>query len=79
MKHQKERLAEFFKQRPDTWIALPEILQLGIAQYNSRLLDCRRDGMDIKNKIEIVEGIKHSWYMYEQVKVEASGQLAMVI
>ena len=66
MKDQAIALADFFESRPNEWISLPEILKLGIAQYNSRVYDLRRPpfDMDIKNRWEIKEGVKHSWFMY---------------
>jgi len=67
---QKDRLRKFFKERPNTWIPLPEILKLLIAQYNARIFDLRGEGMKIENKTEIVDGQRHSYYRY--VKYESS-------
>lgn len=61
---QKDRLLSFFKERPNVWIALPEILTLGIAQYNARIYDLRNEGITIENRWEIIEGVKHSWFRY---------------
>ncbi len=44
------------------WVPLPEILALGIAQYNARLWELRRLGFVIENKSEAVDGVRHSWY-----------------
>jgi hypothetical protein len=44
------------------WVPLPEILALGIAQYNARLWELRRLGFVIENKSESVDGVRHSWY-----------------
>ncbi len=61
---QKDRLLSFFKEHPNTWIPLPKILQLGIAQYNARIYDLRYQGIIIENKWKIIEGVKHSWFRY---------------
>jgi hypothetical protein len=68
MNRQKDKLLAFFKERPDTWIALPEILQLGIAQYNARIHDIRKEGIIIENRWEVIEGVKHSWFRYIPAK-----------
>jgi hypothetical protein len=44
------------------WVPLPQILALGIAQYNARLWELRRLGFVIENKSESVDGVRHSWY-----------------
>jgi hypothetical protein len=45
-----------------SWVPLPEILALGIAQYNARLWELRRLGFVIENKSESLDGARHSWY-----------------
>ena len=79
---QKEKLGEFFKSRPKTWIPLPAILSLGIAQYNARIHELRiEDGMNIENRVVIVGGERHSSFMYipNPIIVEPSGQFALAI
>jgi hypothetical protein len=44
------------------WVPLPDILALGIAQYNARILELRQLGFDIENKTECVNRIRHSWF-----------------
>ena len=44
------------------WVPLPDILALGIAQYNARIHYLRRAGHDIENRIETVDGIRQSWF-----------------
>jgi hypothetical protein len=44
------------------WVALPDVLALGIAQYNARILELRRLGFVIENKTERVAGARHSWF-----------------
>jgi hypothetical protein len=63
MKSQNVRLFTMLQARLNKWVSLPAILRLGIAQYNARIYDLRHSGFDIRNKIEIKDGQKHSWYM----------------
>lgn len=61
---QRARLRALFEERPLQWISLREIMDMRIGQYNSRLLDLRRAGMNIVNKCKIVDGRQHSCYLY---------------
>jgi hypothetical protein len=45
-----------------SWVPLPAILALGIAQYGARILELRRLGFVIENKTERVAGARHSWF-----------------
>jgi len=45
-----------------SWVPLPEILALGIAQYNARILELRRLGFVIENKTERINGARRSWF-----------------
>lgn len=66
---QRERLLEFFEERPNKWVRLPEITGLGIAQYNARIFDLRKAGYDISNIWKMIKGTKHSWYKYTPKEV----------
>ena len=68
---QKENIKTLFEFRPNQWIPLPEIMQYA-AQYNARIFELRRDGMDIINKKEKINGVWHAWYKWN--KPEANGQ-----
>lgn len=49
----------------DRWpsrVPLPDVLSLGVAQYNARILELRELGYDIRNEIEWHDGIRHSWF-----------------
>jgi len=63
MKNQKEMMKQLFTANPNEWIPLFDIMKFA-AQYNARIKELRESGMFIKNKINIVDGIKHSWFMY---------------
>ena len=72
---QLERLRNLFERNEGIWLPLYRITQLGIAMYPPRLSELRNDKhrpMNITNKIEIVDGVKHSFYKYTQS--EKSGQ-----
>lgn len=43
-------------------VSLPDILALGIAQYNARIHELRRAGFDIQNRVEEIAGVRHSWF-----------------
>jgi hypothetical protein len=70
VKNQRERILELLKNRQGEWVARPAILALGVAQYNSRLLDLRREGYIIENRIEKRDGVIHSWYRLVEAKPE---------
>jgi|HubBroStandDraft_4_1064222.scaffolds.fasta_scaffold557357_1 hypothetical protein len=68
----REKILELFAARPNEWIPLPTILRLGVAQYNSRILELRRAGYIIDNKTEYTEGVKHSWFMFRGKRTAAA-------
>jgi len=41
---------------------LPDILALGIAQYNARIKELRDLGYDVRNETEWHDGIRFSWF-----------------
>jgi hypothetical protein len=59
---QSERLLVLLRSAHGAWVPLPEILALGIAQYGARILELRRSGLHIENRIESVGGVRHSWF-----------------
>jgi hypothetical protein len=59
---QRTRMLDLLRSRNGEWVPLPEILALGVAQYNSRIYDLRRAGFDIQNRIEEIGGVRHSWF-----------------
>ncbi len=61
---QGDRLLELFEQFKGQWIPLPSILKLGIAQYNTRILELRRKGHVIENRTNWEGHVKHSWFRY---------------
>lgn len=61
---QRSRLRLLFKSRPNAWISLREILDLRMAQFGARILELRREGMHIENKVKVINGQHHSCYKY---------------
>lgn len=59
---QQQRILNLLKSRPNEWVPLPQILDLHIAQYGTRIKELRASGHDIKNKTEWIAGEKHSWF-----------------
>jgi biotin operon repressor len=62
MQSQREKILRLLQGRTNEWVSLPEILSLGVAQYNARLFELRALGHKIENKTQEVEGVRHSWY-----------------
>jgi Helix-turn-helix domain len=59
---QTDAILALLEEANGQWVPLPAILQLGIAQYNSRILELRRTGHRIENRVESANGARHSWY-----------------
>ena len=60
---QRDRILTLLRSRSGQWIPLPEILDLHIGQYGARILEARRAGIAIENRIERDDsGVVHSWY-----------------
>jgi len=59
---QQSRILKLLQDHSPSRVPLPEVLRLGIAQYNARILELRERGYDIRNEIEWHDGIRHSWF-----------------
>jgi len=44
------------------WVGLLAILDLRVSQYGARIFELRKLGFRIKNKTEMKNGIRHSWF-----------------
>lgn len=64
---QRDKIKSLLLSRPNEWVPLVEILHLGVAQYNARILELRREGMRIENKIKEANGVRYSWFRYVPV------------
>ena len=63
---QRDRLLCLFQANEGRPVALPVILALGIAQYNARIYELRREGYIIENEIvDIVDGARHTAFTYK--------------
>lgn len=64
-KTQRQRIFDLLMASPNEWVPLPKILDLGIAQFGARILETRRLGVRISNRVATVDGKRHSWYRLE--------------
>lgn len=67
---QKSRLKALFQFYRGQWLGLDKILDLRIAQWQTRLKELRGEGMNIINRVEVKDGIRHSYYKYIPTKQE---------
>lgn len=61
---QRDKIKSLLLSRPNEWVPLNEILRLGVAQYNARILELGREGMRIENMVKDVGGTRYSWFRY---------------
>lgn len=61
-KTQRARILRLLVDARGGWVPLPELLALGIAQYNARVWELRRLGFTIENRTETMDGQRHSWF-----------------
>ena len=59
---QSEKLLALLRSAHGAWVPLPEILALGIAQYNARIFELRKRGLNIENRTETIDGVRRSWF-----------------
>jgi hypothetical protein len=60
---QSETILTLLRSARGAWVPLPEILALGIAQYNARIFDLRKKrGLNIENRTQMLDGVRHSWF-----------------
>jgi hypothetical protein len=59
---QRSKLLRLLLEAHGAWVPLPEILDLKISQYNSRLYELRKLHFNIENRTESVNGVRHSWF-----------------
>jgi hypothetical protein len=58
---QRNRILQVLAAAHGDWVPLPQIATLA-AQYNARIFELRHLGHVIKNKTEVLAGVRHSWY-----------------
>jgi hypothetical protein len=61
-KTQRDRILRLLVDARGAWVPLPEILALGIAQYNARIFELRKRSLNIENRTETIDGLRHSWF-----------------
>lgn len=61
---QRDRIVRLLVEARGEWVALSQILELGIAQYGARIFELRRAGFRIENRTERdpSTGAVHSWF-----------------
>ena len=80
---QRDKLKGLFLRNPDTWVSLKEIIYLGIAMSPPRITELRTsrneggEGMSIDNKLEMIDGVKHSFYRYNKPFKSPPSQLKL--
>ena len=63
---QETRLKRMFESMPLQRIPLTMILDMRIARYNARIHALRhKHGMNIENHIEMVDGVRHSSFVFK--------------
>jgi len=60
---QSERILALVQADRGAWVPLPETIACA-AQYNARVLELRRRGFNIENRMERVDGARHSWFRF---------------
>jgi hypothetical protein len=61
-RRQREQILRLLIDRRGEWVPLPDILRLGIAQYNARILELRALSFNIENDTFWCDGKKLSRY-----------------
>lgn len=63
-KTQRDRILGLLIEARGEWVPLPDILALGVAQYNARIFELRRLNFNIGNRSEIdpETGARRSWF-----------------
>ena len=59
---QNGRILSLLRDSGGSWVPLPKILALGVARYSARILELRRLGFQIENRLEYVNGTCRSFY-----------------
>ena len=62
---QRARLLQLLIEARGCEVPLPQILDLKISQYGSRILELRRLGFRITNRTEIISGVVRSYFRLE--------------
>lgn len=63
-KSQRAAVLKLLLDARGAWVPLPEILALGVAQYNARVYELRRLNFRIENRVEVdpETGVRRSWF-----------------
>lgn len=73
MKNQRDRILQLLEEARGSWVPLPAILSLGVAQYGARVHELRRLGHVIENRTEQhASGVRHSWFRLVSLRAETA-------
>jgi Helix-turn-helix domain len=61
-KGQRGRILALLVNARGGWVPLPEILELGVAQYSARIHELRALGFRIENRRERIDGMLHTYF-----------------
>lgn len=61
----RHRVACYFRAYPHRWISALTIARLAILRHTQAISECRKAGMTIRNKVDIVRGRRVSSYRFE--------------
>ena len=73
---QCDLLLRLLSSRPNSWVPLPDVLSLGVAQYNARFKELRGKGHNIQSKTERRGRQVHSWFRLVTSSPAVSSQQA---
>ena len=74
---QTARIVGLLRERRGQWVPLTDILALTISQYSARVYQARHEwGLNIENRVEIVNGQKHSFFRLVEDPKSASAPAA---
>jgi hypothetical protein len=62
-KTQREQIFDLFNRNLGQWVDLPQIMDLGIAQYNSRIFELRGEGHEIHSRSENEGRLRKTWFI----------------
>lgn len=66
----REKVRRLLERYRGQWVPLNTILRLGVAQYNARILELRREGLRIENRCEWINGKKCTWFALDPVRTK---------
>lgn len=69
-KNQRDRILALLIEARGQWVPLPQILDLKISQFGARIKELRGLGFKIRNRVEVRDRQRRSWYRLEPSAAE---------